>query len=495
MITIPRLVSPLLSVLIACGGASSLQVSSDGSNGVTVNGSPGPTPFISFLLLTGPAVATLDAVSWSIEPKSGAASKPVSARYALAALQRRGWVGENGVNVPVFGLYAGVENQVDVHVEGSDGSSHDMVVRITTQPYEDPKGVYTQPTILQAHPVGSSLDFDFIALKPAVESVVVIDTDGEVRWVGTSAPSPATIFTANGFVVGSGNSTQMARLELDGEVDGFQVDDPGVLDFTHNIDPGKTGLLAEFDVQGEVDATVAEISPTGALIAGWKLGDLLSAYMSAEGDDPTLFVRPGVDWFHLNAATYDPRDDSVIVSSRENFVIKLDYATGTPIWILGDPTKYWAHFPSLRAKALTVVGGGDYPIGQHATSITSDGLLMLFNDGTPSLNQPQGAPAGQALSSSVVSAYEIDPVARTAREVWRYDHQPELSSMFCSSAYQAGDSILVNYAMSDNAANARIVGLDANRQPVFELSYANPGGGCATSWNAVPVPFEQLQFD
>jgi len=120
---------------------------------------------------------------------------------------------------------------------------------------------------------------------------------------------------------------------------------------------------------------------------------------------------------------------------------------------------------------------------------------MLFNDGTPSLNQPEGAPAGQALGASVVSAYEIDPVARTVREVWRFDHQPELSSEFCSSVYQAGSSYLVNDAMADNAATARIVGLDANRQQVFELSYANPGGGCATSWNAVPVPFEQLQFD
>ena len=120
---------------------------------------------------------------------------------------------------------------------------------------------------------------------------------------------------------------------------------------------------------------------------------------------------------------------------------------------------------------------------------------MVFNDGTASLNQPQGAPAGQSLGASVVSAYEIDPVARTAREVWRFDHQPELASQFCSSAYQAGDSILVNYAMADDAATARIVGLDANRQVIFELSYANPGGGCATSWNAVPVPFEQLEID
>ena len=494
MTTIPRLLCVPLAVLVACGGSSAFQVSSDGTHTVSVSGTPGPTPFISFLQLTGPTLANLDSVSWTVQPKPGSVSKPVSARYTAAALQRRGWVGENAVKVPVFGLYAGLDNQVTVQVMGSDSSQETLTVHITTEAWDDPQGIYDHPTIVQPRAAGSELGFDFIALKPFLASVVVIDTDGEVRWAGTSAPSEATIFTANGFVVGSASSPQILRLELDGEVTSTQTEDPGVIDFTHNIDPGKVGLLAELDVQGEVDATVAEITPTGSLLAGWKMGDLLSAYMTAQGDDPSNFVRPGVDWFHLNAATYDPRDDSIIVSSRENFVIKLDYATGEPIWILGDPTKYWAQFPSLRAKALTLVGGGEYPIGQHATSITPDGLLMLFNDGTPSLNQPSGAPAGQALPASVVSAYEIDPVAMTARESWRFEHQPDLTSQFCSSAYQAGDSILVNYAMADAATTTRVLGLNASRQVAFEISYVNTGG-CNTSWNAVPVPFDRLEFD
>ena len=222
------------------------------------------------------------------------------------------------------------------------------------------------------------------------------------------------------------------------------------------------------------------------------MGDLLSAYMTAHGDDPSTFVRPGVDWFHLNAATYDPSDDSVIVSSRENFIIKLDYATGTPKWILGDPTKYWYTFPSLRQLGLTLADGGFYPIGQHATSITDDGLLMVFNDGTASDNQPSGAPAGQSRGYAVVSAYDIDPVAMTAQETWRYEHQPDLDSSYCSSSYEAGGSYLVNYALAANGTTVRVIGLDPNRQVVFDISY--PTSGCQTSWNAIPVPFDDLQF-
>jgi hypothetical protein len=491
--TLPRLSSSLLVVLAACGGSAPFQVSSEGGGGLTVTGTPGSTPFISMLALTGASLATLDSVSYTVQPKPGSASKPVSVRYSQAALQRRGWVTETGVTVPVFGLYAGTDNTVNLEVQGTDGSREDVAVKVTTQPYEDVDGIYDHPDILQPRAVGSSFGFDFFALKSSRASVLVVDTDGQVRWIGTGTPSGSTIFTDNGFVVGDPASVAMERLELDGEVTAGQVADATVHDFTHNIDQGKTGLLAEFDVQGELDATLADISPTGQIIAGWKIGDLLSAYMSQAGDDPTKFVRPGIDWFHLNAATYDPGDDSVIVSSRENFIIKLDYATGTPKWILGDPTKYWYTFPSLRAKALTLAPGGDYPIGQHATSITSDGLLMIFNDGTASVNQPAGAPVGQTLPSSVISAYRIDPVAMTATEVWRFDHEPALTSQYCGSAYEAGQSYLIDYALAGGGNTTRILGLDSNRTVVFDFAYGT--NGCQTSWNTAPVPFDALQFD
>jgi len=483
----------LAAALVGCGGSNPFQVSSDASGDVSVSGREGPTPFIAFLDVSGPNVSNLDSVGYAIQPRPGSASKPVQVSFTFAALQARNDVTETGLTVPIFGLYANSENQATLHLKFTDGSARDVQVKITTPSYEDPEGVYDHPSILQPRAVGSSLGYDFVALKSTRASVVVIDTDGAVRWIGTGTPSAATVFSDNGFVVGAPASRQIERLELDGTVSTSAVDDQSVLQFTHNIDPGKSGLLAEFDTPSEIGATVDEITSTGGTIMSWSLGDLLSQYMSSHGDDPTLFVRPGTDWFHINATTYDPRDDSLIVSSRENFVIKLDYATGEPIWILGDPTKYWYTFRSLREKALTLAPGGFYPIGQHATSITSDGLLMVFNDGTASVNQPPGAPSGDSRSYAVVSAYDIDPVAMTAEETWRYEHQPDIDSTYCSSSYQAGDTYLVNYAMASNGANVRLLGLDQSRQVVFDMSF--PTSGCQTSWNAVPVPFDNLQFD
>lgn len=50
-----------------------------------------------------------------------------------------------------------------------------------------------------------------------------------------------------------------------------------VVDFTHNIDPGKAGSLAEFDTKSSIDATVVEIGPSGAALHSWDMGSLLTA--------------------------------------------------------------------------------------------------------------------------------------------------------------------------------------------------------------------------
>jgi hypothetical protein len=100
---------------------------------------------------------------------------------------------------------------------------------------------------------------------------------------------------------------------------------------------------------------------------------------------------------------------------------------------------------------------------------------------------------GETLPSSLISAYRIDPATMTATEVWRFDHQPEITSQYCGSAYEAGQSYLIDYALAGGGSTTRILGLDSNRQVVFDIAYGT--SGCQTSWNAIPVPFDALQFD
>lgn len=487
------------ALLTSCGGNDSppLQVAkSDIVAGASVTG---PTPFISFVSLTGNSLKNIASYRFTIAPKAGTLSRPVSAIYTAAALKRRGYYVEasNAANLPVFGLYPGYTNQVAVELKFIDGSRQGMTVSIAAPLYVDPNGIYDAPTFIKKRSAAGDLDFFYI--KSTIGPPIVIDSDGEIRWVGPAAHvSPLAIFDANGFVLGAVKSVTLTRVELDGSASITTLAPSGYTNFHHNIDLGKLGLLGELDGMSmgvaSVESTLVEFAPDGTILKEWDFADILGRHMRSLGDDPAPFIRPGADWFHINASTYDPRDDTIIASSRENFVIKVDYKTGVIRWIFGDPTKYWFTFPSLRAKALVLEAGGHFPIGQHATSINSRGELMLFNNGAPSFNQGPGVPAGAARTYSEVSSYMIDPVAMTAREVWHFDYGKSIFSDICSSAYETQTgAMLVSYAAASNRTRARLVGVDAQRNIIFDFEYKSTP--CGTSWNAQPFPFESLVFN
>jgi hypothetical protein len=499
-------------LVAACGGASttpspaSLALTSNaseaaGSNITMVDQRPGATPFIQLLYFQGSSLAQLAGVTFTIAPKPGSVSKPVNVWYSVAALGERAYLSANQSNLtlPVFGLYAGYANQVAVQFQFQDGTTQSLPVTVTTASYVDPSEIYATPTIVQPRAAGSALGFDFFYMKSAIGSPVVVDTDAAVRWVVPGiANATSTLFQNGEFVIGDPALPIVYRLLLDGTQTQSPLGSSTYIEFHHNIDPGNRGLFAEVNAETDgvenVESTVVEMTDVGAILDTWNLADILSAYMQSQGDDGSAFVRPGVDWFHNNSTTYDASDNSIIVSSRENFVIKLDYQTGQIIWILGDPTKYWYTFPSLRAKALTLAPGGLYPIGQHAVSIMSDGSLLLFNDGLGSQNEPAGAPGGENRTYSAVSDYSIDAASMTATNTWNFDYGQSIYSTICSSAYEASSqSILVDYAVADNGTEARLVGLDSSHNVVFDFQYAT--GSCDSSWNAVPIAFDNLQID
>ena len=423
-------------------GTVSLPQDAQQSDIVIAGSQPGSTPFVALVQLTGQSISNLTSVTFSIAPQPNSVSQPVKVTWSSAALSSRGYLQNNSINLPVFGLYAGYQNQVSFQLSFADGSVQQLQSMIATEAYTDPTGVYTSPTIIKPRTTGSILGFNFFIMKSLIGSPVVVDTDGQVRWVVPVAASTSAVYFANGqFVMGSENSASVTLLQFDGTQSVLPTDlpQPLLVSFTHNIDPGPLGLLAEFngtdDLGESMDDIVVEISPFTSQppFQTFDMADILTSYMRNNGDDPSAFVRPGADWFHLNASTYDPSDQSVIISSRENFLIKVNYATHDVIWILGDPTKYWYTFPSLRAKAL-LLNEGDYPIGQHAVSITSDGEIMVFNDGYGSLNQPSGEPAGLSRAYSEVSAYSVNTAAMTAQNVWNFNYGQSVYSQSVEAA-------------------------------------------------------------
>ena len=429
----------------------------------------------------------------------GHVAAPLALHYRFDDLVRRGLATANapGVTLPVYGLHAGADNALTVRVDFRDGSAAMAAAHLTTAPFAA-GWIYANPNVRRAIDTASNpLGYSYYYIKSGLGTPVVMDVDGEVRWVGTSTTSSISSLWVDGaFLAGDQVAPVLHRYRLDGTVTHLPLPDHGYLSFHHDFAPGKTGVLAAVNVDRDgiekYESNLIELDPTtGDVLAEWDLGEILSRLMTAGGDDPALFVRYDTDWFHLNEALYDPRDDSLLVSSRENFVLKIDYQTGEPIWIFGDTSKYWFTFPSLQAKALALVGGGLAPIGQHSITIDPNGRLLLFDNGFQSVNVPPGEPAGASRPYSAVSSYAIDGAARTAEEVWRFDYDQSISSLICGSAVQVGDgSLLVTYAYA-GGMTARLVGLDPQRSVAFDLEY--PTVGCTTAWNAHPLAFESLQ--
>jgi arylsulfate sulfotransferase len=456
----------------------------------------GPTPFIRFVHTRVSDAARFTFAQFLIFPKTGSATRPIKVRYARSYLEARGYFDpQNGnVTIPVFGLYAGRSNRVIINL-GFSGRFHRirrLAFSITTPAYDG--GTYSNPTVVQSRLPGTTLSYDFILLKNLADpsAPIIVDTDAEIRWVGTAgAEKPNSILFDNAFYVTSG--TSLLRTEFDGVTTPVaDYSGIGVTGFHHNIDPGREGMILDVDTIDQTESVNLEVDAAGNVLRSWNLADIISAAMIAGGDDPSLFVFPvPTDWFHNNACAYRSSDNSLIVSSRENFVIALDYDSGSIKWILGDPTKHWYQFPSLRAFSLILAPGTLPPIGEHALSMSGDQLL-LFDNGTGSDFQQ---PPGETRTYSAPRKYQIDLNAFEATETWHYYPEPSVYSPYCSSVYEdVPDNYLIDYTLGGPFLYTGIVGLDASGNVAFNYQYEELSF-CGTAWNAIQVHWEDVRLE
>jgi arylsulfate sulfotransferase len=466
---------------------------------VIINGqTAGPTAFIRQAQLTANPPASIKSIKFEVTPKAGSVTRPVSATYSSEYLQKRGYYNSltGAILLPVFGLYDNFANTVTLTYSFTDNSSQQASVVMTTPAFIDTCG-YSTPTLIQARTNGTALSYDYVLLKNTcgLFSPVILDTDGRIRWVGATGFSSfvSTLFQNSIYIA---NGSRLFRVELDGTFALVRdYSSTGVTAFHHNIDFGKRGLILEEDTPTQIESVIIEVDTLGNILKTWQLADIITAAMTAGGDDASQFVKPApTDWFHSNAVTYKKSDDSLLVSSRENFVIALNYADGAIKWILGETTKLWYQFQSLRNFALALNANTLPPIGEHALSITKDDNLLLFDNGQNSLNQ---TPPGLSRTYSAPRKYQINIQSKVATELWNYPNNQALFSPFCSSVYEdSALNYLVTYSFINNVAPplllAEILGLDAAGNKVFDYRY--PTTNCNTAWNATPVHLEEMSF-
>ena len=469
-----------------------------GDTTIRINGyTAGATPFISNLNLIASNTAVVKEIQFKITPRPGSVTRPLSGTYSNDYLVDRGFenpqTGE--IILPVYGLYDGYANVVGLTYRFLDGSSKRANITIRTATFNDPCG-YDHPTYLQHRT--RALSYDYILVKGGCSdfSPAIVDTDGALRWVGTAGfSSNAAGFFDNAVYLAHG--TKLYRIDLDGAF--TEVGDYsgiGITFFHHNIDTGKVGIILDANTTTHYNSVNIEVDASGRVLKTWNLADIISSAMRAGGDDPSQFVyQTPNDWFHNNSVAYNRADNSIIISSRENFLICIDYETSAIKWILGDPTKKWYRFQSLRRFALTLAPGSLPPIGQHSVSVTFDQNILVFDNGQNSTFQE---PAGTERTYSTPRKYKLDLNARTATEIWNFDLGQSLWCPFCGSVYEdAPFNYLINFTFVDGVRDpgslAQWIGLNEGGETAFRYQYHSTPG-CTVSFNAIPLHLENTKF-
>jgi hypothetical protein len=487
-----------LNILLAMTPAL-LRASNADDTTITITAqNPGPVPFINQLTLNASDTSEIKAIQFTITPKAGSVTRPLSGTYSAEYLSSRGYLFSDGtIYLPVYGLYDGYANNVTLTYYFLDGSSSQSVTTITTETFTDPCG-YKSPTVLQPRTQDRSISYDFFMVKERCDtySPAILDTDGALRWVGTGAISDisATLYN-NAVYIASG--TKLYRIDLDGTVTFLHdYSDLGVTFLHHNIDRGKFGLVLDAQTASSFQSTNIEVDASGNVLKIWDMAAIITAVMTAGGDDPSQFVYPApTDWWHNNSTTYNRADDSIIISSRENFVICLDYETNAIKWILGDTTKKWYSFPSLAQYALSLAPNTIAPAGQHSVSISFDQDLLLYDNGEGSFTLQ---PPGVTRTYSSPRKYHLDLENKIATEVWNYENDQSVFTYICSSIYEdAPYNYLVDYSYVPDpiggSPHAQLLGLNAAGERIFYYQYG-PIEYCNTAFNSIPLHLENTKF-
>jgi arylsulfate sulfotransferase len=173
---------------------------------------------------------------------------------------------------------------------------------------------------------------------------------------------------------------------------------------------------------------VVEFARDGTLLHEWSLLDILDPRrlshdsLNAGGNMNQHYGYlsedvPLRDWSHSNAVSYDPNDDSFIVSVRhQDAVVKIDRESGALIWILGTHENWrvpWSDY------LLEPEGELQWQFHEHGPEVGENGSIVMFDNGNGRASAfHEELPLDQRYSRAV--EYSIDPDAMTVSQLWDY---------------------------------------------------------------------------
>ncbi|WP_447641214.1 MULTISPECIES: aryl-sulfate sulfotransferase [Chitinophagaceae] len=422
-------------------------------------------------------------------------------------------------SIPIFGLYANYNNDIDLTFTDKDGNErgtttiHIQTEALPTTNFPILKLVKTQPQKMEpgvslvSYPGISELDLSI---------PYMLDCNGDIRWILLlkSNPDLATLSASIGlkrtqkgtFICGDQSQQRIVEIDMFGNL--LHQWDLSKLGYTfhHEVTEAQNGnyLITVTkssarlqNGQPRVYDHIIELDPFNNIVAKeWDLANILdtSRYLAPDGITPPQFSQNPTNWLHNNSIK--EMGNNLLATGRYQGIFSFTHE-GKLRWIIS-PHKLWSapYRPYLltpidengnavsdpavvNGDASTV--GFDWAWGPHTPFVLSDDHILVFDNGY-NRNWISNTLTNGNNYSRVVE-YKIDVNKMTVQQVWSYGKERGVS---CFAEALSGVQYLPNTknilfcpGMGVQVANGyggRIVELNPiTKEIIFEMEIAAPG--------------------
>ncbi len=266
--------------------------------------------------------------------------------------------------IPIIGLYPGRSTDVVIELLDENGESCDSrTFPLTTDPLPD--DLQDVISVKKANPEPA---FDNILVAGGIDiRPCVFDRAGQIRYYLERKPKGYGIFplskgrflfmereiSAPSFT--NPHSVQMYDMDYLGRVGRTYLVKNGAHHTVEEKTLAGNILTAGNSLEGHSEDLILELDrETGNIVHQIKVGDLF--------DDK---YQDMMDWAHINSASYNKEQDSMLVSMRNiHSVAKFDWGKNELKWVMADP-RFWEGTPTAE-KLLTPIGDVPWFYQQHA---------------------------------------------------------------------------------------------------------------------------------
>jgi arylsulfate sulfotransferase len=221
------------------------------------------------------------------------------------------------------------------------------------------------------------------------------------------------------------------------------------------------------------------------------------------------------DWIHMNGLAYDPFDNSIIVSGKNQGLVKISWEDELQ-WIMS-PKKDWGlsgrndNGFDTNPFLLTAINSEgmpydkkvqdghespadfDFPWGQHAPEVLPNGNVILFDNGYMRNFIPK-------VNYSRAVEYKVNNENLTVQQKWQYGKErgKEFFSLLISDVdyLPVSKNILITSGFIYH--NAKIVEVDyPNNNEIFEatLYFKTLNGNKTFAWGQLDILYRSERFE